>query len=169
MSKHSYNRLGGILFTIQAAREEANRFRELLEKCDPSTTYLIPHGFPVMSCKLCSMLLSFHFLQLWPELELKGVTGVTGKNGAITHFWLEVGDYVIDITGDQYNVISTSELNEAIVKNRLFVPVHVAHQKDSYLYNLFKIQGSELLTYGFPTIGNDFIDEMECDYRQLVG
>ena len=87
------------MFTIGAAREEANRFRELLEKCDPSTTYLIPHGFPVMSSKLCSMLLSFHFLQLWPELELKGVTGVTGKNGAITHFWLEVGDYVIDITG----------------------------------------------------------------------
>ncbi|MDK1189592.1 hypothetical protein QMS74_13315 [Cronobacter sakazakii] len=157
------------MFTIGAAREEANRFRELLEKCGPSTTYLIPHGFPVMSSKLCSMLLSFHFLQLWPELELKGVTGVTGKNGAITHFWLEVGDYVIDITGDQYNVISTSELNEAIVKNRPFVPVHVAHQKYSYLYNLFKIQGTELLTYGFPTIGNDFIDEMECDYRQLVG
>ncbi len=126
------------MFTIQAAREEANRFRELLEKCDPSTTYLIPHGFPVMSCKLCSMLLSFHFLKLWPDLELKGVSGATGKNGAITHYWLEVGDYVIDITGDQYNVISTSKLNEAIVKNRPFLPVHVAHRKDSYLYILFK-------------------------------
>ena len=80
-----------------------------------------------------------------------------------------MGDYVIDITGDQYNVISTSKLNEAIVKNRPFLPVHVAHRKDSYLYILFKIQGRELLTYGFPTIGNDFIDEMECDYRQLVG
>ncbi|WP_227819197.1 hypothetical protein [Raoultella ornithinolytica] len=103
---------GIILFTIETAREEANRFRKILETCDPSTTYLVPHGFPVMSCKLCSMLLSFHFLQLWPELELKGVTGVTGKNGAITHFWLEVENYVIDITGDQYNIINASKLNE---------------------------------------------------------
>lgn len=115
------------------------------------------------------MLLSFHFLQLWPELELKGVTGATGKNGAITHYWLEVGDYVIDITGDQYNIINASKLNEDIVRSRPFEPVHVAHRKDSYLYDLFKIQEKEHLTNGFPTIGNDFIEEMECDYRQLVG
>lgn len=69
------------------------------------------------------MLLSFHFLQLWPELELMGVTGATGKNGAITHYWLEVGDYVIDITGDQYNIINASKLNEDIVRSRPFVPV----------------------------------------------
>ncbi|ELW9911828.1 hypothetical protein ABV842_004260 [Escherichia coli] len=156
------------MFTIETAREEANKFRKILETCDPSTTYLVPHGFPVMSCKLCSMLLSFHFLQLWPELELKGVTGVTGKNGAITHFWLEVEDYVIDITGDQYNIINARKLNENIVRNRPFMPVHVANQKDSYLYNLFEIKGKEHLSYGFPTIGDDFIDEMECDYRQLV-
>ncbi|ELM7803992.1 hypothetical protein Q2P12_004959, partial [Escherichia coli] len=132
------------MLTVQVIRKEAIRFRELLEKCDPSKTYLVPDRFPVMSCKLCSMLLSFHFLKLWPDLELKGVSGVTGKNDMITHYWLEVGDYVIDITGDQYNIISTSELNEAIVNNRPFVPVHVAHRKDSYLYNLFKIQGREL-------------------------
>ncbi|WP_251850715.1 hypothetical protein [Enterobacter asburiae] len=87
------------------------------------------------------MLLSFHFLKLWHELELKGVSGVTGKNDAITHYWLELDDIVIDITGDQYNVISTSKLNEAIVKNRPFVPVHIAHINDSYLYDLFRIQG----------------------------
>lgn len=108
------------MFTIEAAREEANRFRELLEKCDPSKTYLVPNSFPVESCRLASMLLSFHFLKLWPDLELKDVSGGTGKNDAITHYWLEVGDYVIDITGDQYNVISTSELNEAIVKKQAF-------------------------------------------------
>jgi len=157
------------LLTLNVIRKEASKFRELLEKCDPSKTNLVPDNFPVESCRLASMLLSFHFLKLWPELELKGVSGITGKNDAITHYWLEVGDIVIDITGDQYNIINARKLNEAIVKNRPFVPVHVAHRMDSYLYDLFKIQGTELLTYGFPTIGNDFIDEMECDYRQLVG
>lgn len=157
------------MLTVQVIRKEAIRFRELLEKCDPSKTYLVPDSFPVESCRLASMLLSFHFLKLWPELELKGVSGVTGKNDAITHYWLEVGDYVIDITGDQYNVISTSKLNEAIVKNRPFVPVHIVHKKNSYLYDLFRVQGEWRLTSGFPTMGNDFIEEMECDYRQLVG
>ncbi|WP_034461573.1 hypothetical protein [Buttiauxella noackiae] len=157
------------MLTIQVIRKEAYRFRELLEKCDSSKIHLVPDNFPVMSCKLASMLLSFHFLQLWPELELKGVSGVTGKNDAITHYWLELDDIVIDITGDQYNVLSPSKLNEAIVKNRPFSPVLVDHQKDCYLYNLFRIQGKERLTCGFPTIGADFIDEMECDYRQLVG
>ncbi|MGL9717026.1 hypothetical protein Q7I66_23295, partial [Escherichia coli] len=71
-------------------------------------------------------------------------------------------------TGDQYNIINARKLNENIVRNRPFMPVHVANQKDSYLYNLFEIKGKEHLSYGFPTIGDDFIDEMECDYRQLV-
>jgi hypothetical protein len=66
---------------------------------NPSKTYLVPDSFPVESCRLASMLLSFHFLKLWHELELKGVSGVTGKNDAITHYWLELDDIVIDITG----------------------------------------------------------------------
>ncbi|WP_370559613.1 hypothetical protein NMD70_08300 [Edwardsiella tarda] len=157
------------LLTIQVIRKEACRFRELLEACDSSKTNLVPNDFPVESCKLASMLLAFHFLQLWPELELKGVTGVTGQDDTITHYWLEVSDIAIDITSDQYNIINSSKLSEDIVKNRPFMPVHIDHQRNSYLYHLFKIQGRESLTHGFPTIGDDFIEEMACDYRLLIG
>jgi hypothetical protein len=52
-------------------------------------------------------------------------------------------DIVIDITGDQYNVISTSKLNEDR-KKQAFVPVHIAHINDSYLYDLFRIQGNSV-------------------------
>lgn len=80
-----------------------------------------------MSCKLTSMLLSYHFLTLWPELELKGVSAATGKNSQITHYWLEIDNIVVDITGDQYNIIDDKELNNKIIKNRPYPSIHVVH------------------------------------------
>ena len=157
------------MLTIQKIKQEASNFRELLENCDKSKMNLVPDCFPVMSCKLSSMLLSYHMLKLWPELELKGVMGTTGRNDEITHYWLEIGDIAIDITGDQYNVINANRLNKAIVRNRPFTSVHVTHQKDSCLYNLFKIRHKELLSHGFPTIADDFIEDMAFDHRQLIG
>ncbi|MGV7960399.1 hypothetical protein QPK13_04525 [Photorhabdus tasmaniensis] len=156
------------MITINEIKEEAFKFRALLENCDKSNTNLVIDDFPVMSCKLSSMLLSYHFLKLWPELELIGVTAATGKNNQITHYWLEIGEFVIDITGDQYNIIDAKKLNKEIVKTRPFASVHVSHQKESCLYNLFKIQEKERLVYGFPTIGEDFIEEMELAYHQLL-
>ncbi|ECU5250324.1 hypothetical protein F2181_26020 [Salmonella enterica] len=113
------------------------------------------------------MLLSYHFLTLWPELELKGVSAATGKNGQITHYWIEINDIVVDITGDQYNIIDDKELNSQIIKNRPYSAIHVAHKEKSYLYNLFKIREKEPLVCGFPTIGKDFIEDMELGYNQL--
>ncbi|QBH97236.1 hypothetical protein EKN56_13020 [Limnobaculum zhutongyuii] len=154
--------------TFNEIKEEALKFRELLENCDKSKTKLVIDCFPVMSCKLSSMLLAYHFLKLWPQLELKGVMAATGKNNEITHYWLEIGEIVIDITGDQYNIISARELNKEIVRNRPFTSVHVSNKKESHLYKLFKIQEKELLVYGFPTIRESFIEKMELGYSQLL-
>lgn len=89
--------------TIDELKEEACKFREFIESCDKENTKLVIDCFPIMSCKLSSMLLSYHFLELWRDLEIKGISASTGKNGQITHYWLEINDVVIDITGDQYN------------------------------------------------------------------
>lgn len=105
-----------ILPTINEIKEEAVKFRRLIESCDKKNTSLVIDCFPVMSCKLTSMLLSYHFLTLWPELELKGVSAATGKNSQITHYWLEIDNIVVDITGDQYNIIDDKELNNKIIK-----------------------------------------------------
>ncbi|MBD2782710.1 hypothetical protein [Xenorhabdus szentirmaii] len=156
------------MITINEIKEEAFKFRHLLENCDKSKTELVLECFPVMSCTLSSMLLSYHFLKLWPELELKGVRAATGKNNEITHYWLEIGDVVIDITGDQYNIINAKELNREIVLSRPFTSVHISYQKKSYLYKLFKVQEKECFVYGFPTIEEDFIEEMELSYSQLL-
>jgi len=156
------------LLTIAEIQKEATEFRKLIEICDKKNTSLVIDCFPVMSCKLSSMLLSYHLLKLWPDLLIKGVSAATGKNGQITHYWLEIDDIVIDITGDQYNIISDKELNKKIINSRPFPAIHVSHKKESYLFEIFKVKEEEYLASGFPTIGNDFIEEMEYGHTQLM-
>lgn len=143
-------------------------FRKLIEICDKKNTSLIVDSFPIMGCKLSSMLLSYHFLMLWPDLEIKGVSAATGKNDQITHYWLEINDIVVDITEDQYNLINDCEITNKIIKSRPFPSIHVSHNNESYLYNIFKIKETYSLVHGFPEIANDFIDEMADGYSQLL-
>ncbi|EIX9356730.1 TPA: hypothetical protein QH574_004677 [Enterobacter kobei] len=156
------------MLTITEIQDEAVKFRKLIEICDKSNTSLVMDCFPVMSCKLSSMLLSYHFLKLWPDLSIKGISAATGKNGKITHYWLEINDIAIDITGDQYNLIGDNELNKKIIQRRPFPAVHVSHKEDSYLYKLFKIKDEDLFVHGFPSIGEDYIEEMKLSYKLLL-
>ncbi|EQA0898453.1 hypothetical protein A6C84_004101 [Escherichia coli] len=156
------------MLTIAEIQYEATKLRKLIETCDKKNTSLVIDCFPVMSCKLSSMLLSYHFLQLWPELVIKGVSAATGKDDHISHFWLEIDDIVIDITGDQYNIIADKELDKKIINSRPFPSVHVAHKKDSYLYKIFKNREEEYLVSGFPTIRESFIEKMKRGYSQLL-
>jgi hypothetical protein len=114
------------------------------------------------------MLLSYHFLQLCPELVIKGISAATGKDDHISHYWLEIDEIVIDITGDQYNIIDDKELNKKIINSRPFPAVHVAHKKDSYLHKIFKNREEEYLVSGFPTIKENFIEKMKRGYNQIL-
>ncbi len=156
------------MLTITEIKDEATMFRKLIENCDKKNTSLVIDCFPVMSCKLSSMLLSYHFLMLWPELEIKGVSAATGKHDRITHYWLEINDIVVDITGDQYNIINDRELNTEIINSRPFPPIHVLHKDESYLNKIFKTKEIHTFVHGFPDIADDFIDEMICGYSQLL-
>lgn len=49
--------------TINKIRKEALKFRELLNNCDKSNTELVIDCFPIMNCKLSSILLAYHFLK----------------------------------------------------------------------------------------------------------
>jgi len=157
-----------ILPAINEIKHEAVKFRNLIENCDKENTELVIGCFPVMSCKLTSMLLSYHFIKLYPKIIIKGVSAATGKNNKITHYWLEIDDIAIDITGDQYNIIDDIELNKKIIQARPFPAVHVSHRKESRLYKLFTILEKEILVYGFPTISTNFVEEMELSYSQLL-
>ncbi|EPX1410027.1 hypothetical protein ACWWIV_000297 [Cronobacter sakazakii] len=156
------------MLTIAEIQKEATEFRKVIEVCDKKNTSLVIDHFPVMGCKLSSMLLSYHLLKLWPDLLIKGVSAATGKNGQITHYWLEIDDIVIDITRDQYNLINDCELTNKIIKSRPFPSIHVSHNNESYLYNIFKIKETYSFVHGFPEIADDFIDEMAHGYNQLL-
>ncbi|MEX2979331.1 hypothetical protein AB4J97_20705 [Serratia fonticola] len=156
------------MLTISEIQKEATEFRKLIEICDKKNTSLVIDCFPVMSCKLSSMLLSYHLLKLCPELVIIGVNAATGKDDHITHYWLEINDIVIDITGDQYNIIDDKELNKKIINSRPFPAVHVANKKDSYLCKIFKNREEEYLVSGFPTIKESFIEKMRRGYSQLL-
>lgn len=105
-----------MLLTISEIKKEAVKIRELIENCDKENTSLVIDCFPIMSCKISSMLLSYHFLKLWPELVITGVSAATGKDDHITHYWIEIDDIVIDITCDQYNITDDKVLNKEIIK-----------------------------------------------------
>ncbi|MDM5068528.1 hypothetical protein OB952_14285 [Aeromonas salmonicida] len=154
--------------TINELENEASYFRGLIDICDKEDKNLIINCFPVMSCKLTSMLLSYHFLTLWPDIEVTGVSSVTGKNDTITHYWLEVSNVVIDITGDQYNIINSKELTKSIVKHRPFQPIHVEYHDCSYLHEVFRVNEIETFVKGFPTIAENFIESMKLDYTKPI-
>lgn len=157
------------MLTLNKIKNEATMFRERIEKCDKNQTPLVIDRFPIMSCKLSSMLLAYHFLTLWPESEITGISAATGRRQQITHYWLEINNIVIDITGDQYNLIPDNELNKKIIAYRPFPAIHVISSKKSYLYTLFKVQEIEKLTAGFPTIRDSFIEKMKLGYNKLMG
>jgi len=91
-------------------RELAVRFREAILKCDRTELPLSLADFPIESCSDASMLLGTYF----KDNGIDGFILIKGKRGEgsslETHYWLEHGDLIIDITADQFE-----DINEGIV------------------------------------------------------
>ncbi|HAS6550722.1 TPA: hypothetical protein GRI54_23610 [Vibrio parahaemolyticus] len=147
---------------------EAAKFRQLIQSCDPEQTDLVTADFPVMNCKLTSMILVYHFLKLYPDLEIKGIGGVRPENRLITHYWIEINDIAVDITGDQYNLIDDNELDDFLIALRPYSPIHVAKTEDSFLYDVFEKSYVDTFTSGLPGIKESFIERLELSYSQLT-
>ncbi|CAH8198910.1 hypothetical protein L8S09_18560 [Vibrio aestuarianus] len=147
---------------------EAIRFRQLIQSCDSEKTELVTEDFPLMNCKLTSMILVYHFLKLYPELEIKGIGGVRPDNGLITHYWIEINGFVVDITGDQYNLIDDNELDGFLIALRPYSPIHVAKVEHSFLYDVFEISYVDTFTSGFSGMSESFIERLELSYIQLT-
>lgn len=157
--------------TLLQLKSEAFLIRRLIENCDRKKTRLVTSSFPIMNCKLSSMLLSYHFLKKWPKIKIFGVSGIAkdrSRQETISHYWLEINGVAIDITGDQYNILEPHELNSAIVKKRPFHPVHVERTEKSTLYKLFRVAYRDTFIKGFPETSEEFIYDMKIGYNQLL-
>jgi len=91
-------------------KELAVRFRESILKCDKTELPSSLADFPSESCADASFLLGTY-------LKDNGINGfilIKGKRGESisieTHYWLEHGDMIVDITADQFD-----EINERVV------------------------------------------------------
>lgn len=146
---------------------ESHKIRELLNSCDKSSTPCVIDSFPVMSCKLSSFILAYHLLQRWPYLRIKGICGGAGIEDRITHYWLEVQDMAIDITGDQYNILRKRDLTKKIQSFRPFPQVHTEEVTRSYLYRVFRVLEVDTFIFGFPDYDDDFMHEVKSGYEVL--
>ncbi|MEH6467448.1 MAG: hypothetical protein V7722_07430 [Porticoccus sp.] len=156
---------------IDEVETEALNFRKLLESCDKERTRLVTEDFPVMNCNLSSMLFIYHLFTRWPEIEVFGVNGIaTDEKGVetISHYWVEVENIAIDLTADQYNHIDDSELNKEIIQERPFQSIYVGQKNSILPYQLFRIIWRDKYKFGFSSVGQDFIDEMEVGHSQLM-
>jgi len=91
-------------------RELAVRFRKAILKCERTELPLSLADFPSGSCADASMLLGTYF----KDNGINGFILIKGKRGEgnslETHYWLEKGDMLVDITGDQFE-----DTNEEVV------------------------------------------------------
>ena len=152
-------------------KKEAIKFRGLLDACDKKNTELVTEDFPICNCKLASLLLIYHFLKIWPSIEITGVQGIAkDKSGedVISHYWVEINDIAIDITADQYNLLDSELLNDVIISHRPFKAAYIESKFSFLAYELFRVTGRDTYEKGFSYIGEDVIEGMSLGYAQLT-
>jgi len=91
-------------------RDLAVQFREAIQNCDMTELPLSLAEFPIGSCADASILLGTYF----KDNGINGfvlIKGIRGEGNSLeTHYWLEKGNMIVDITADQFQ-----EINEEIV------------------------------------------------------
>lgn len=149
---------------------EAIRFRLALELCKKESIPLVTEDFPVMNCKLSSLLFTYHALKKWPSIVIHGVGGAAADhngNGTISHYWLEYRETAIDLTADQYNIIEDKYLNAEIINCRPFEPVSTGHIGSMLNYKIFKLSYRDTYVYGLPELAEDFLQNLQASYETL--
>ncbi|WP_075801564.1 hypothetical protein [Pseudomonas putida] len=149
---------------------EAEKFRLKLELAKTTKNLLVTDDFPVMNCKLSSLLFVYHALQKWPSIVIYGVSGIAANHDGdytISHYWLEYLETAIDLTADQYNIIEESQLNRQILTNRPFKPISTGHIGSMQNYKIFKISYRDTYILGLPELAEDFIRDLHASYEAL--
>ncbi|MEB7884355.1 hypothetical protein [Serratia fonticola] len=159
------------MITKKQIEIEAQKFRGLLELKKYDDIPHVTEDFPVMNCKLASLLFAYHILNKWHDEIIYGVSGSAKNNNGddtISHYWLEIGEIAVDITADQYNEISNSLLNKSIIKTRPFQKVYVDKAGRIPTYSIFDIKKKDRLLYNFPDFHDDFIEDLITSHDALM-
>lgn len=150
---------------------EAEKFRLKLDLAKKANILLVTEDFPVINCKLSSLLFTYHALQKWPSIVIYGVSGNAANHdgdNTICHYWLEYQELAIDLTADQYNIIEEKKLNREILRGRPFKPVSTGRVDSMQNYKLSNISHRDTYISGFPELAEDFLDDLHTSYEALV-
>lgn len=151
---------------------EAKKFRLMLESCRKESILFVPPDFPLMSCKLASLMFVYHIMKKWPSVVMYGVSGSARNHDGIdtvSHYWLEYKDTAIDLTADQYNVIENKQLNRQIIESRPFKSVSTGRIGSMQNYKLFGVFSRDAYTFGLPELAEDFLENLQAGYESLGG
>ncbi|NOI27861.1 hypothetical protein [Vibrio coralliilyticus] len=154
------------MIDVEYLAKEAKYLRNAMELCAKEASALPTPNFPVMNCKFASLLLAYHYFQLFDDIEINMVSGFS--ENMVSHVWLEIEGYVFDVTGDQYNIIEDEQLNPKVTLNRPYPKVHVEEIGLSYLYQLFDKTEHLLLERSFMAFKVRFITKLEASYRFMA-
>jgi hypothetical protein len=108
-------------------------------------------------------------LKVWPEIEVYGVGSVAKHRSSVSHYWLEVVGYVIDLTGDQYNKLSGKDIGQVMLKHRPFPKVHVKEASRSFLNILFVEKYRDYFSNGLKELASDTVLNLDYSYGVLYG
>ncbi|MCY1402135.1 hypothetical protein D9M71_172670 [compost metagenome] len=149
---------------------EAEKFRLKLELAKKANSPLVTEDFPVMNCKISSLLFAYHAFQKWPSIVIYGVSGRAANHDgddAISHYWLEYQEIAIDLTADQYNIIEERQLNREILRGRPFNSVSSGRIDSMQNYKLFNISHRDTYILGLPELAEDFLHDLHASYEAL--
>ncbi len=158
------------MYTLSEIKYEVARFRAEMETIDHSESDIHLEGFPLNTCKISSLFLSYHLFQCFPDIALSLVYGETlnsTRTDTIGHYWLENCEYLIDITADQFNSLEPNELNENITLFQPLEKVYCGLINTQPHSAIFKRGTPEVLTPKFNSLAPEFIESMELTYKSV--
>lgn len=150
------------MIDIQLLKTEALIFHNAIDRCDKEASTVITNDFPIGNCQFASLLLAFHYRKLWGGVDVVVFYGCS--ENSVSHVWLEIEGYAIDITGEQYNLLYDYELNPDVIECRPYPCVHVEKISKSYLYQLFWCLQKLVLSNDFSNFKKSFVKRLECSY-----
>lgn len=148
---------------IELLTIEATKLRDAMELCRNNAAPYPTRQFPIGNCKFSSLLIAYHFFQLFDDIEIAMVSGFS--ENMVSHVWLEVSGYVFDVTGDQYNIMEDSHLNPKVILYKPYPKVHVEEIELSYLYQLFDKTEYLSLDCSFSAFKVRFVTDLEASYQ----
>lgn len=150
------------MIDIQLLKLEALIFHNTIDRCDKEASTVITNEFPIGNCLFASLLLAFHYRKLWGVVDIVAFYGLS--ENSVSHVWLEIEGYAIDITGSQYNLLYDYELNPDVIERRPYPCVHFEKISESYLYQLFWCSQELVLNNDFSEFRNNFVEKLEYSY-----